>query len=247
VLSACTASPSLSDPKEILVKAVDAASSAKSLHLEATVGGQMSIDLTGSGSGSSLTLDGTSLSGDIDIAGKNLHLAAKVPALLGLTADLIQVGEDSYIKTSLTGDTYSHSKATSSSLPVDPGDPTKALEELKTWLDKPEVSPKKLADVSCDGTSCYQVSIELTAAELASLSSPSPSSPAPSMDPASSVTLTFVVRKDNNHLSSIKANVDLGAQGTLDVTLGFSRWDESVTITAPPADQVTEGSPLPIP
>jgi hypothetical protein len=240
VLSACTSAPTLSDPKEILTKAVDAAMAAKTFHLEATVSGKINADLTGSGSATSLTVDGTSLTGDLDIAGKKARIQLSVPALLGLTADIIQIGEDSYAKTSLTGDKYQHSVSTSSSLPVDPADPAKTLEDLKAWLDKPEVSPTKGSDVTCDGTSCYQVTIELTAAELTSLGAADAS-----MDPNSLVTLVFHVRKDNNHLATVKATVDAGTQGNLALQLDLTKWDESVSITAPPADQVTEsGSPL---
>ena len=33
--------------------------------------------------------------------------------------------------------------------------------------------------------------------------------------------------------------VDLGEQGSLDIEIKFSNWDGTVTIAAPPADQVT--------
>jgi hypothetical protein len=116
------------------------------------------------------------------------------------------------------------------------------LNELKTWLDKPEVSPKKGDDADCGGKKCYVVTIELTGAELAALSSAAPDA---SIDPNATVTLTFKVEKDPVRLNELTADVALGSQGTLTIVLALSKWDESVTIEAPPDDQVTEGTGLP--
>jgi hypothetical protein len=243
VVGACgAATPAISDPKEILTKAVEALQNAKSVHLVATLDGQFVIDLTGTGNGGSVTLSGTKLEGDIDVANKKVKATFAVPALLGLTGEVIALDNTSYIKTSLTtGDLYQKSEA-GSSLPVNPTDPQATLNEVRTWLAKPEVSPTKGDDADCGGKKCYVVTIEMTGAELAALSSPSPDS---TIDPSSTFNLTFKVEKDPVRLSELTAEVAMGAQGTLTIVLTLSKWDESVTIDAPPDDQVTEGSPLP--
>ena len=93
VLAACggSAGPVLTDPKEILTKAVEVAAATKTVHLQAELAGTFKMDLTGTGEGSALDLKGTSLSGDIDIANKKFKAALAVPALLGLTADFVVI------------------------------------------------------------------------------------------------------------------------------------------------------------
>lgn len=240
VAAACGAGPALADPREILTKAVEALQKAKTVHLAATVDGSFVLDLTGTGGGA-MSLTGTTLDGDVDVASKKAKLTFAVPALLGLAGEVIAIDGASYVKTTLTGDLYQKSAGTDS-LPVDPTDPEATLTEVKSWLDKPEVSPKKLDDVDCDGKKCYQVTIELTGAELAALESPAPSA---TPDPNTNVLMTFLVEKDPVRLHRLTAVVAVGASGTLTIVLNLSKWDESVTIEAPPADQIGEGTGLP--
>jgi hypothetical protein len=242
VAGACgAATPAISDPKEILTKAVEALQNAKSVHLLVTLDGQLVMDLTGSGSGGSVTLSGTKLEGDIDIEGGKVKATFAVPAILGLTGEIIAVDDATYIKTSMTGELYQKSE-TGSNLPVDPGDPDAMLNDLRAWLDEPEISPTKGDDADCGGKQCYVVTIELTGAELAALASDSPDA---SIDPNATIALTFKVEKDPVRLAELTADVAMGSQGTLSIVLSLSKWDESVTIEAPPDDQVTEGSGLP--
>ena len=112
VLSACGGgAPALSDPKEILTKAVEALQKAKTVHLALGVDGSVNVDLTGSGTPTALKLDGTKIEGDLDIANKATHITLSVPAFLGLTGDVITTGGTTYTKTSMTGDKYSKSTA----------------------------------------------------------------------------------------------------------------------------------------
>ena len=51
--------------------------------------------------------------------------------------------------------------------------------------------------------------------------------------------LTLHVEKDlPNHLAGVTADVTSPTLGTVTVDLTFSKWDEPVSITAPPADQI---------
>lgn len=239
-LGACSSAPALTDPTEILTKAIDAFQDAKTVHLAATVDGSFTMDLTGQGGGA-MELTGTSLTGDVDIEHTKAKVTFAVPALLGLTGEIIAVDKASYVKTSLTGALYQKSETTDS-LPVDPTDPDATIAQIKTFLEKPEISPTKGDDVDCDGKKCYTVTIELTAAEMAALSSPDPSA---SPDAGTSMNLTILVEKDSLKLHKVTAAVSAGTTGNLTIVLTFTDWDKAVTIEAPPDDQVTEGTGLP--
>jgi len=228
VLAACgaAAKPDLTDPAEIVTKAVAALQQAKTVHLAATVDGTLTADLTGTGIGE-LKLTGTTLEGDLDLAGSNVHLTASVPAFLGLSADIIQVGADTYTKISLAGPKYAKSTSTTGS----PTDPTTALKQVQEFLAKPEVSPTKKDDAACGSKKCYQVEINLTADELKTLM--------PGTDVGdATLVVTLLIEKDTLYLTSATALLKGTTVGEVTLTLTLSDWDKPVTITAPPADQV---------
>jgi hypothetical protein len=224
--------PALSDPGEILTKAVEALQKAKSVHLEATVDGTLVLDLLGTGEASNLAVTGTSLGADLDIENGNADLKLAVPALLGLTADVIVVGEETYIKSTLTGPKFQRGSTTDPGLPIDPTDPKQSLKDLQEWLAKPEVDPKKLADASCGSKTCYQVQIDLSAEDLKALIPDSG-------DVGDAVAmLTILVEKDTLRPASMVVKVTATGLGDLTVAVSISKWDETLNITAPPADQV---------
>jgi hypothetical protein len=224
--------PALSDPSEILTKAVEALQEARTVHLEATVDGAVKLDLMGTGTAGNVTLTGTKLTADIDIEDGNLEASLAVPAILGLTADLIIVGEDTYSRASLTGDKYTKGATAGSGLPIDPADPEQSLRDLQDWLAKPEVDPKKLDDTSCGSKSCYQVRIELTAEEVLALV------PDVSTLGSGAMQLTILVEKDTLRLARVILELAIPEVGQVSLNLGLSRWDEGLDITAPPASEV---------
>jgi hypothetical protein len=244
-LGACNAgAPALSDPTEILTKAIEALQSAKTVHLAATVDGTFTMDLTGQGGGA-IDLVGTTFEGDIDIEHTQAKLTFAVPSLLNLNGEVIAVDGASYVKTSLTGAKYQKTEGTDA-LPIDPKDTKATLAQIKAFLEKPEIDPQKGNDVDCDGEKCYSITIEITAAEMAALSSPDPS-PAASLDPNTAVNLTILVEKDSVKVHKITAAVSAGTMASVNVALTFTKWDEALTIVAPPADQIGEGTGLPFP
>jgi len=232
-VGACGGStPALSDPSEILTKAVESLQKAKTVHMEATVDGTLSLDLMGTGQAGDVTLTGTKLTADVDIEDGNLEASVAVPAILGLTADVVVVGDETYTRTSMTGDKYQKSSTSGSGLPVDTTDPEQSLKDLQEWLSKPEVDPKKLDDTSCGSKSCYQVSIDLAADELGALI------PEAGDLGGAAVVLTILVEKDSLHPASMTFDITAAELGDLTLTLAFSKWDESLDISAPPADEV---------
>lgn len=242
VLGGCgsAALPELTDPTAIITAALKATEGAKSVHLEATVEGSIKADLFGTGgTGSSFAMTGTTASADIDIAGGNSHVTFAVPALLGLTGELVQIGTTSYTQTSLGGPLFEMSEGSAEDLPIDPTDPSAMVDQLGDFLLKDGVDPVKGADVDCGDVKCYTVTIDLTAEELAALD---PTGAAVEELPidmgAASVALTIRVEKNTYRLAGMTAVASLGDQGSLTLELALSKWDEALDIKAPPADQI---------
>ena len=224
--------PTLTDPGEILTKAVEGMQKAKTVHLEATIDGILKLDLLGTGQASDLALTGTSLTADIDIESGDVHLDLAVPAMLGMTAEVIVVDGVTYSKTSFTGDKFTQGDAADSDLPIDPSDPGASLKELQDWLARPEVDPKKLADASCGTKSCYQVEMDLSVEDVKAL--------IPDAEDLgdTTVVLTVLVEKETLLPASVDVTASLAGLGEVTASLDLSNWDAALDIAAPPADQI---------
>ena len=105
VVAACgggSSAPALTDPTEIVTAALTSTESAKSVHLDATLDGTLSIAMPGAGGAAApIELDGTTAAADIDIAGGAAKVTFAAPALFNLTGELIAVDGKAYVKTSL--------------------------------------------------------------------------------------------------------------------------------------------------
>jgi hypothetical protein len=230
--------PALTDPTEIVTAALKATETARSVHLDATLDGSINADLTGSGTASELPLNGTTASADVDMAGGRAHATFAIPAFLNLNGELIQIGQTSYVRTSLTGPQFETQQVTDS-LPVDPTDASGIVDEVGDFLTKDGVDPVKGDDVDCGGKRCYTVSIELTPEELAALGAGQAEALGLPLDVgAASLAITIRVEKDTYHLGGVTIVASLGEQGTLTLNLTLSRWDQPMDISPPPADQV---------
>jgi hypothetical protein len=245
LLSACGAAsaPALSDPKEIVTAALRTTQSAKTVHIEMKVDGSITADLSGSGGpGAAIALTGTTASADVDIAAKNAHASFAVPAFLGLTGDAIQIGDTSYVKTSLSGALY-QKQTNAGAGSLDTTDTTSLIANVNDFLSKDGVNPIKGDDVACGSTQCYAVKIELTPDELTALGvGAAVPSGLPVDVSAATLDLTIRVEKDTNHLAGIAVSVALGDKGSLTFDMAMSKWDQPVTISAPPADQIQAAS-----
>jgi hypothetical protein len=247
IIAGCSGgTPAVSDPKEIVTKAMTTLQAVKTVHLRAEVSG--TVDMSGlmggasGGSSASIPLDGTNIEGDLDIAAKNAAFAVSIPAFLGLKLDMVQVGQTSYSKVSLDpSGKWQKSTTRSTDALSSASDPQKALGDIQAFLDKPEVAPKKLGDEKCGDKDCYHVQMTLPAADLAgALGSPDPAA----SPPVTSALLDLWVEKDSSRLAKAVLVLDLPKTGKLTVTLTMSKYDAAVTIVAPPADQVVDGPGL---
>lgn len=242
-LSACggPSLPALTDPNEIITAALTATEGAKSVHVEATLDGSISVDLTGTGSATDLPLTGTTASADVDMAGGKAHATIAVPALLNFNGDLIQIGETTYLKSSLSGPQYETMKA-SDELPVDPTDASGIFDDVGDLLLADGVDPVKGDDVDCGGKQCYTVMIELTPDELAALGGAAATEMLPVDVADASLAVTVRVEKDTYRLAGITTVASLGAQGSLTLDIALSKWDQPFDISPPPADQIKPAS-----
>ena len=241
-LSAC-GSPStggLTDPKDILVKSVDAIQAAKTFALTGEVSGKVHVDFSGRGSGAALDLAGTTIQGAVDLEGGTAHVTLGAPALFGVGADVIVAGGVTY--TRVTGPisrTNKYTKQASSAMGL-PADPKQAVADLKAGLDKLTTPPTKDADESCGGTDCYRLTLKVASSDLGSISSlgsiGGAASGAPGVSGAGTVDLW--VRKDNLRPVKIVVALDAGGQGSGSVTLVLSNFGAPVAILAPPPDQI---------
>ena len=113
-------------------------------------------------------LAGTTASADVDIANKAVHASFAVPAIMGISGDLIVVGEKAYVKTSLTGPLFMESD-TKNSTGVDPSDTGKTIDNLGDLLKQPGIEPTKGDDVACGSKQCYTVNVDLTGEEISKI------------------------------------------------------------------------------
>ena len=247
LVGACQSAPpaTLTDPREILAAAVTATTAAKSVRVDGSADGTVGLEISGFDSPSAIELDGTTFSADLDLQGGDARATFSAPGLLGLTGELIAVDGASYLKTTLTGALY-RTLSAGGDIP-EPSGAVRAsvLEGLTDLLARPELDPVKADDVACGNTTCYRVEISLSPADLAALGVgdleaptglPVPI-PLPDLTDAT-VDLTVLVAQDTTRLAGVTARTDLGADGAAAVDLTFSKWDEAVTISPPPPDQI---------
>ena len=235
LLAACGGGgPTISDPRQIVTEGLEATAELSTVHMEISLDGTATIpDL-----GGEMSLDGTSLEGDLDLENERAHFSFAVPALFGLTGEVIQIGDEGYVKTSMTGAMWAKSTASAGDPVSEAMDPTAALAEVRSFLDEEGVEVAKLDDSPCGDRECYVVRLTIPAALL------SEAGEATDMDPADLVgeALVLDLYFDRQELWLTEVSTDLMAEsvGTLTVRLTLSAFNESVDIQAPPADEVTE-------
>ena len=240
VLTACggsSSAPALTDPKEIVTAGLKATDAAKSVHLDLTLDGTISVALPIGGSAATpINLTGTTASADVDFVKPAIKATFAVPAMLGLAGELIAVDGKSYIKTTITGPLYQESAGS-----VGPVDPAKAgglADNLGDLLFQDGVTLVKGDDVACGSKQCYTVTAHLTAEQLGTTAARGIGSLPVDLTGAT-LDLTLHVEKDlPHHLAGVTAVVTMADASKVTAELTASKWDEPVTVTAPPADKV---------
>jgi hypothetical protein len=238
VLATVACSPAkaeLTDPVQILQAGATSLGDMKSFHLRGAIDGEIPLSLGGAG-GTPLSIDGTTLDGDVDVAAGELAMEILVTTIVTLRVNLVVADGSTYLRAPLiTGDSWVKQ-------PVGGGigaDPGAAVDGLAAFLARPELKPEKLPDTRCAGADCYSVRFTVPAAEVRdALGSLGSAIPGLSGDAVGDVTVTVGVRKDNLQLATLGLEVPAGGSKPLTIQLELSKVDEPVTITPPPADQV---------
>jgi len=234
-VAACQGQPVvlLDDPDLILAAALASTTAATSVHLDLTAEGTVALDPLGTGAGAPIDLRDTTAAADLDLRTGRSRTTFSSPGLLGIAGEAIVVEDAMYIKTTFTGPLY-----TSTVLPQPPENPLRGLTDL---LGRTDLDPVKGADAPCAGGSCYALTIRLTPDKLAGLGGAElPTDlpiPLPDVSDAA-IDLTLHVEQSTTRLAGITAAVDLGDLGDVALQATFTRWNESVSIVAPPGDQV---------
>jgi hypothetical protein len=268
LLAACgnsTGSPSpasaagLTDPKEILARSLTALNDAQTFHLTGSLTGTLEADLTNSGTDSAINLNGTSLTADADVPNERASLSISVPALFALKVDYLQIGSDTYSRNSLAGSSWTHTSEAAdastppsavptprriggaSPTPAAPPTPVASLDlvaQITAGLDNLPNPPTKGPDAACGLKTCYTIvlNVPLNSSDDTGLGLPLPS------DASASVALTLSIEQDTLLPVQAVAVINGGANGTFNLTLGLSKFNAPVSISAPPADQVVEAS-----
>ena len=239
LVSACqgvTPGPALTDPKAIVTAALTSTEAAKSVHIDIAVAGSATVVLPGSTVKTPIDLSGTTAAADVDLAGSAARATFKVASVISVSGEFIAVAGKVYAKTSLSGPLYVESAA--STAPIDPSRMKAMIETLGNLLLKDGVTLVKGDDVSCGSKQCYTVAADLTAAQLGTTGS-SAAAGLPIDLTGATLNLAVRVEKDlPDHLAGIAATLIAPNATSIRVDLTASKWDEPVSIAAPPADQV---------
>jgi hypothetical protein len=252
-MAGCTPpAPALSDPREILGLAVGHLRDAKAVHVDAAIDGMLMLGSIvpglplggssgGNGSGGALALTGTRVEGDLDLVGERADLHLEVPALLGLTAEVREVGGAVYVTSSLTGGGWRRLDDESGSQ-LGSWRPMAWVGDLQDWLARPGIVPIRLDDAACPAGTCYVVRVTVDGANLLPRGPLATGSLGLEVD---QLTLDLRIDRTTLRLSQVVVSADLGEAGKVEATVSLSGWDAGVTIEAPPPGDVQPGPVLP--
>ena len=235
LLAACgSAGPAVTDPKEIVTRGLEATAELTSVHVLLTVDGTASI----SELGGEMSLSGTRMEGDIDIENQQGHLTFAVPPLMGMTGEVIQIGNESYIKTSLTGAMWSKTEAGEDDPVADAMDPAQQLDEVRAFLDEEGVVLEKLDDTDCGDRTCYQVRLTVPTEVIADAAE---STDVDAGLIGDELVLDLLFDREEMWLAGVSTDLSAESVGELSLTMTLSAFNAAVEVEAPPADEVTEG------
>jgi hypothetical protein len=240
-LAACGAQaparPEISDPKEILAETLVSLKDVKSIEFTTAFGGTLNMAELGG----NLDLSTTSMSGAFDIAGKKFKLSLDAPSIMGTKVEALGLDGFSYVKVSGllaglmggTADKWMKSAISDSAADVvdDPVEFQKQIDEFKVALDKLPTAPTLGAQEKCGDTDCYHVTLVASSDDLDAASGAAMAD--------GDFTLDLFSRKNDLRPARLVMAITSADFGTISVTFNLT-YDVSVSVQAPPADQVVE-------
>lgn len=260
-VASCSSTPAapskLTDPHQIITESLAATSGVKTVHMKIALDGTIKLDaFAGSAATglSSIKVDNTTIEGDADMhdtSNPAVHLAVNMPSFMGITADVIVVDGYTYTKSSFggTGDKYSKSKSGSGlpvALPSESASGSQTIkqitDELKKQLDDAGITPQLKGVEKVAGQDAYHIALPLPLDKINSgidaAVQANPSMGLPSGMSLSEATLDLWSYVDGNRLAKVELKATSATLGNLDLTVTLSKYNEAVTIKAPPADQI---------
>jgi hypothetical protein len=237
VLGACNstpAAPPLTDPKEILTKAIVTLRDVKTAEFTGSFTGSLNAEQLGNFDLSKITM-----SGQFDIPNKKVKFSLDAPTLLGTKIDALVVDQVAYYKVAGPAAISLHASAdkyTKVPLPSGTTSPVSQVTDVATLtantqaeLDKLPQAPVKQADEKCGDQDCYHVSVAMTAADVRKLS------PGNGFDGA--IAVDIWTRKSDYRPARIGFSFATIEMGSFGINLDL-KYDVNVSVDAPPADQV---------
>lgn len=247
VVAACgstPAAPALTDPTEILSKTAESFKTVTTVEVLGSLTGEIEMPELG---GSSLDLSSTTLAASLDIPNQKGKVVIDAPSILGTKVEALLVDDAAYVKVDgpLAGFLgLEAGKYMKMEIPEDSGeavsDPSQVAEEIDKARDQIDElpTPEKLPDEKCGDQDCYHIRITADADELKSLS------PEAGMVGEGTATIDIWSRKSDLRPAKVQVSVTSPETGTIGATFDF-KYDVTVDVSAPPADQVVEMPGMP--
>jgi hypothetical protein len=243
-----TPTPMPTDADSILTRAITSSATITSLHLDLQVSGTVDLSKLGTGASNGVSkLDGTTLTGDIDVTNKALDLKFNTPLMKGISGEIIVVNEILYYKTSLTGAKYTSKSLANAALPLPSASPgalaslslDSAIAQLRQSLTDAGVTVQMVGVEPIAGQDAYHFVLTLPLDKInAALAGQTTTSAKLKLTSASADFWLYT--KDLTMAQVVFKAV--GSASTLNLTMTLSNYGTPVTITAPPASQVTPSS-----
>ena len=206
--------------------------------------GSVSLNLSNptAGGGTPFPLDGSTITADVDVAGK------KIAASLVVTmfkADLLMTGDAVYVKAPLLGATKWMKSSGGNSVTSVVTNPAQVISAMKRFLAQPGIAPAKQPNDKVGDQDCYKVTFTVPASMVTgALAAAGSAAPAlPSGLTLGDVPVSAWVTTSDQRLTKLALDLPLGSAGTISMTITLSKFDVPVTVSPPPADQIqTTGS-----
>jgi hypothetical protein len=245
VVAACSspAAPALTDPTEILSKTAESFKNVTTVEVVGALTGSLEMAELGG----DFDLSSVTIAGAFDIPNQKGKLVIDAPSLLNTKLEALVVDGFAYVKVggplaSLIG--LEPGKYVKTEIPEESGDavsdPSQVAEEIDKAREQIDElpTPEKLPDEKCGDQDCYHIRISADADELKSLS------PEAGMVGEGSATIDIWSRKSDLRPAKVQISVTSPETGTIGATFDF-KYDVTVDVSAPPADQVTEMPDMP--
>ena len=245
-LAACgtQGAPRIEDPREILTQSVQAMADVDSVHFVLALDGEVTVAEMGGG----MSLDGTEVEGSMTMDGSAAEMTFSVPAFLGLSGEVRLVGDESFIKTSMTGPLWVRQPIPDDA--DDPlaqaADPQQVLAELQEFLGRDGVALEKLDDAECGDDTCYHLRLDIAGEVFVEEAGANTDVLGTALEDG--LSFEIYVDTETLHLRGASTAFEDPEMGSLQLSLTFDGFGDPVEVEAPPADEVTdEPGALPFP